>query len=115
MPQVEVTVKKNTIEVSKSVGAVRSVAGKVGEVTLGVDDIEGLQDAINVAGNDRHYPHDQQISSDTWTIPHGLGKYPSITVIDSAGDEVEGDVSYPSLNVAIVRFNGAFSGKAYAN
>lgn len=61
------------------------------------------------------YIHDQMSSADTWTINHNLDKYPSVSVVDSAGSLVIGDVKYISRNALIVTFVGEFSGKAYLN
>ena len=61
------------------------------------------------------YEYDQSGVSDDWTITHNLGKYPSVTVVDSAGTEVVGDVTYISENVINIKFNSAFSGTAYLN
>jgi hypothetical protein len=42
-----------------------------------------------------------------------LDRYPSVTVIDSFNDNVEGGhINYPSVNSLTISFNGAFSGKA---
>jgi hypothetical protein len=59
------------------------------------------------------YTHDQSIPSDTWTIIHNLGYFPNVTVVDSGGTEVEGNVNYSGANTVIVSFSAAFSGKAY--
>lgn len=61
------------------------------------------------------YVHDQFNPSDIWVITHNLNKNPSITVVNSAGDEVEGAVTINSLNQVTITFCGAFSGKAYLN
>jgi hypothetical protein len=61
------------------------------------------------------YAHDQSAASASWSIAHSLGKYPSVTVTDSAGDEVEGEVHYDSLNSLTVSFSAPFAGKAYLN
>lgn len=61
------------------------------------------------------YVHTQSLPSDTWTITHNLNKNPSITVVDSAGGEVEGAVVINSLNQITITFCAAFSGKAYLN
>lgn len=75
-----------------------------------------LQAQILVASaGDANFTWTQAIASDTWTITHPLGKYPSVTVIDSAGTEVEGDVSYPSTSQIVVLFSAAFGGFAYLN
>ena len=59
--------------------------------------------------------HYQSSSSAKWDITHNLGRFPSVTVVDSAGSEVVGDVTYDSDNQVTVRFMAAFSGKAYLN
>lgn len=61
------------------------------------------------------YIYQQQTASDTWVISHDLRKYPSVTVVDSAGSQVIGDVNYVDMNNLIIKFNGIFSGKAYLN
>ena len=50
-----------------------------------------------------------------WEINHNLGKYPSVVVIDSAGDEVEGDVQYVNPNRIIITFSAALAGRAFLN
>lgn len=61
------------------------------------------------------YPHDQITSEPEWLIEHGLGKKPSVTVVDSLNRVVMGEVEYLDDNVLIVRFKSAFKGKAYLN
>lgn len=46
---------------------------------------------------------------------HGLNKYPAVSVIDSAGDEVVGSVEYVDTNSVIVNFAAAFSGRVTCN
>jgi hypothetical protein len=41
--------------------------------------------------------------------------YPNITVIDSAGRVVEGEIAYPDANTVVLTFSAAFSGEAYAS
>lgn len=66
-------------------------------------------------GDDKHYVHPQGAPSASWIINHGLGKYPSVTVLDSGGTEVEGHVAYISLNLIQITFSAAFSGQAFLN
>ena len=44
-----------------------------------------------------------------------MGKYPSVTVADSAGSEVVGEVQYVDSNNVILLFASPFSGVAYLN
>lgn len=59
------------------------------------------------------YTHVQGTPSAIWVITHPLSYYPNITVVDSTGSEVEGDVLYTSSTTLTVTFSGAFSGTAY--
>lgn len=63
----------------------------------------------------KRYTHHQLASVDTWSINHNLGKYPSVTIVDSAGTMVVGDILYIDENNLQVTFSSAFSGKAYLN
>lgn len=62
------------------------------------------------------YIYEQGIASATWEIQHNLDRYPTITVVDSANNVIEiFDTQYIDKNNVIIRFNAAFSGKAYLN
>jgi hypothetical protein len=63
---------------------------------------------------DKTYTQDFTVAS-TVTVTHNLGKYPAVTVIDSAGDEVEGDVDHVSMSELTVSFSAPFSGKVILN
>ncbi len=69
----------------------------------------------NSGAGDLHYTHNQGAAADVWNITHNLGKRPSVTVQDSANDEVEGNVGYTDLNHLTITFSAAFSGVAYLN
>jgi hypothetical protein len=60
-----------------------------------------------------NYTHDQQAASSSWTINHNLGRNVSVTVIDTANNEIEGDVVHTNANAVVVSFSAPFSGKAY--
>lgn len=62
-----------------------------------------------------HYVHNQSLPLIEWTIVHNMGKYPSVSVVDSANDEVIGEVSYIDTNSLTIKFTAQFSGKAYLN
>lgn len=66
-------------------------------------------------GGDLTYTHTQAIPAASWTIVHNLGKYPSITVVDSAGTRVFGDEVQVDLNTLRLDFGAAFSGRAFLN
>lgn len=64
---------------------------------------------------DKHFTFTQNIASDVWEVEHNLNKYPSVTIVDSAGNVVVGDIVYLDENYVRLVFSSAFSGKAYLN
>lgn len=84
---------------------------------IGVDGLPGPVGPQGPPGldGDKHYVHDQMAPQLVWTINHGMGKRPAVSVQDSGGTEVEGLVSYVSANVLTIEFSAAFSGTAYCN
>lgn len=58
---------------------------------------------------------DQSQAESVWEIPHTMNKYPVVSVVDSAGSLVHGDVEYISESMVKVTFSSRFSGKAYLN
>jgi hypothetical protein len=59
------------------------------------------------------YSHTQTVSLTDWTINHNLGYAPNVTVIDSGGNDVEGSITYDSLNSLTLSFTSAIAGVAY--
>ena len=51
----------------------------------------------------------------TWNILHNLGKFPSITVIDTGDTVVTGQYEYKDNNNVTLTFSAGFAGKAYLN
>lgn len=76
---------------------------------------EGIPGPPGPAGGDVTYVHTQTVLSNNWVINHNLGKYPSVSVVDSGNTEIIPDVRYTSLNQVSVIFGSATSGKAYLN
>jgi hypothetical protein len=66
-----------------------------------------------VGSQELGYVHIQEVASASWSITHGLGFTPNITVVDTAGTVVEGSYNYPNSNTVVLTFVGAFSGRAY--
>lgn len=61
------------------------------------------------------YTHVQSSPSDTWNVTHNLGKFPSVSTVDSSNNKVIGDVEYIDTNSLVIRFCSVFSGKSYIN
>ena len=57
----------------------------------------------------------QGVAATTWNVNHNLGKFPSVTVIDTANTVVNGEYEYIDSNNITLKFSAAFAGKAYLN
>lgn len=64
---------------------------------------------------DRYFRHVQSVPEAIWNITHNLGKIPSVTVTDSSGTEIEGDVLHNDSNSLKLTFSAAFAGFADLN
>ena len=88
------------------------------EVTISLLGEKGDKGDTGAAGvdGDKFYRFDQSSPSSTWVVVHNLNKFPSVTVVDSAGSPALGTVTYDSMNQLTIDFDGAaFSGRAYLN
>lgn len=63
-------------------------------------------------GGSSRFEYQQTTPASQWTIAHGLNGYPLINVVDSAGTQIFGDVTYPSNSQVIISFTAPFSGVA---
>lgn len=70
---------------------------------------------VNQAQTPETFVFVQGSPSSVWAINHTLNKYPSISIVDSANNEVDGDVNYVDQNNVTLTFASAFSGKAFLN
>ena len=98
-----------------------------GSGTSNYNDLEGKPKINNVTleGNktsselgitgDKDFTYIKNTPDKIWEITHNLDKYPSVTIVDSAGSVVMGDITYTSKSALTVTFSAAFSGKAYLN
>jgi hypothetical protein len=108
----------------------QGVQGRLGTGTQGTQGTAGLQgisgaaldntDDLTEGTTNKYftvarvsYAHMQGAASSSWAITHNLGFKPNVTVIDSAGNIVEGEIAYTNSNSLTVSFQSAFSGNAY--
>lgn len=70
---------------------------------------------FTASANNSTFIFTQGLPKYRWDIQHNLKKYPSVTIVDSAGTEVIGDVQYINENKITILFSSSFSGKAYLN
>lgn len=61
------------------------------------------------------YIHNQAFPSATWTIVHNLQSFPSVSIVNSAGEEMLMEVTYVDYNTVVCTASGAVAGKAYLN
>lgn len=74
-----------------------------------------VDSGFTALSSDKNYVHTQTAASALWTVSHNLGKYCSVTVVDSGGSIIVGNVEYVNINKLLIRFSSAVSGRAYCN
>lgn len=74
-----------------------------------------LQYDVNAAGGDKTEIFNQGVAAEVWNITHSLDKFASVSVVDSSGVTVFGNVAYNSKSSITVTFANAFSGQAFLN
>ena len=94
----EIDIEKLLFEIDKRLDILKKFDDLTGDIVL-----------------DKNYKHTQIQASKTWNIKHNLKKIPSVTVIDSGGNEVIGDVKHLSENELVITFTYEFSGSAILN
>lgn len=80
------------------------------------DEIQGIvEEIVVVVGGDKHFSYEQIAPSKIWVIFHDLNKRPSVSVTDTAGTEVRGNVTINDGERVVIEFNFPFSGYANLN
>jgi hypothetical protein len=74
-----------------------------------------IQAAVSISDAPGTFTWTQDTPLATWTIPHNLGRKPSVTVVDSTDTEVQTGVRYVDANIIQILNASAFAGKAYLN
>lgn len=114
-----------SVDVTETVNQVVVTPATTNSVTAAAPGPQGPQGVVGATGatgpagadgrSHATYVHSQQVASNTWTITHNLDCFPPVQVVDSAGNEVIGDVDYISNNQLVLTFTSAFAGVAYLN
>lgn len=62
------------------------------------------------------YTHNQGTPATTWTIHHDLGYKPGgISIIDSGGTNIEGDIAHLTINTFVITIAYPTSGVVYVS
>jgi hypothetical protein len=67
---------------------------------------------VDAADEGAAFVFTQSVAASTWTINHNLGYVPSVEIFDSGSQEIEADVSHPSVNTAVIVFAVPIAGFA---
>jgi hypothetical protein len=70
---------------------------------------------VNAPSKTENFEFVQPSNSAVWEILHNLNKRPSVTVVDSGGATVEGDIAYVDANRLIITFSDPIQGTAFLN
>lgn len=79
-------------------------------VLVGSDDLR-LDEVLD---QKQRYTYDQTLAAAAvWEINHNLNRYPSVTVVDTGGSSVVGEIDYVDTNNLTITFSAATTGVAY--
>ena len=70
---------------------------------------------ISLVNEDKNFVFTQIAASNVWIVDHNLGKFPAVTIVDSAGTQVIGEIEHINQNQTRISFSASFGGKAYFN
>lgn len=116
MPDVVVTpIPSTTVVVNPPIGSTSAnTVVDVNAASVGPQGPAGPTGATGATGaSGGFFAFTQSSPASTWTIAHNLGYRPNISVVDSAGSQVEGNTVWTDTNNLTITFSGAFSGVAY--
>lgn len=97
------------------------IAALATKQTVGLGNVDNTSDlskpistatAAALAGKLTAYVHTQSTPASVWTINHNLGYRPSVELLDSGSQEIDGSVSHPSINQTVVAFSPPTAGLA---
>lgn len=104
------------LNISAVKNALRAVQLKLGkDASLPAIGKQLVGTATGSGWQDRTYRHVQGAAATVWNITHNLASRPAVTIVDSAGRVVIGDVEYLDDNNIRLTFSAAFGGEAYLN
>lgn len=98
MTSVNVTAVTNTVTVTE------------GDTTIVAITTAGPQGPSG--GGATAYVHTQSSPATTWTINHNLGFRPSVELLDSGSQEIDGEIAHPTINQTVITLNPATAGLA---
>lgn len=92
----------------------QSTRGKGSSSLITDADVLLISDNTSLS-SDANFVHNQILSSTSWTVNHGLNKYPSVILIDNDGYEFDAIIRHVDTNNVIITVSPATSGKAIFN
>ena len=96
----------NKVEITQ-LGSNRIILKKPTRSSISISAVKG--------GPDSNFIYTQSTPSTSWAISHGLGKKPSVTILDGDGYEIEADIQHTSDNSVIITFSEAITGSVHFN
>lgn len=110
----DITLREVTIDVIGEMGprGLQGIQGETGDVgPIGPIGPVGPEGPAGTSSG--FYRHSQVVASAQWNFVHDLNYPPSITVVDSAGTEFYGDITYIDDFTIQIDFAFPFAGYAY--
>lgn len=108
MTSVNITSVENTVVVTENSKTTVVAVPQSTAISTIVVGVQGPQGPVGVFA----YVHTQSAPSATWTVNHNLGYRPAVEILDSGSQEIDGEVSHPTINQTVITLNPASAGIA---
>lgn len=112
-------------QIDSELSQINQITSDIGEMVVISRQYTGVENDLiqvvvdnnveTIEAKSKTYVYQQAVPMSTWNINHNLNKYPSVTVIDSGGDQVLANARYIDANNIILEFSAEFGGTAYLN
>lgn len=112
LPFVEQTSHDTKFHAEKIARHTNQVAGEVNNLQERVESAENTISSLS-SNDSNNLSFTQTTAATVWTIIHNLGRNPSVTIKDTAGDRIIADVVYDDDDSLTINFNVAIAGTAY--
>lgn len=84
-------------------------------IYLFLESVDKIEQRLSTLLGEGAFVHTQSSAATVWTVNHGLGKFPAVTILNSTGEEIATKVVHDDDDNTSIHFGSAVTGKAIFN
>ena len=82
------------------------------DLVTAINELAARPTGVGTSSSGVAYQHNQASATNAWTVNHNLGFRPSVSILDTGGNEIEADVRHTSANQLVIYFAIPLAGVA---